>query len=88
MPRSCTQCEAPLPEGAPGAPVRCPYCGAEHGPELSAAQRRAVDLIGQLEAARREGRRERSYFPIILVVAGLAVLAAIATGVVLALRSP
>jgi len=84
--RQCSQCEAPLPQGAPGETVRCAFCGAEHGPELSPTQRKAIDLIGELEAARREGRRERSYFPIILVIGGLAVLAAIVTGVVLATR--
>ena len=84
--RLCSQCEAPLPNGAPGETVRCAFCGAEQGKELSPAQRKAIDLIGALEAAKREGKRERSLFPIILVIAGLAVLGAIVTGIVLATR--
>jgi hypothetical protein len=84
--RLCSQCEAPLPEGAPGETVRCAFCGAAHGPFLSSAQRKAIDLIGALEAAKREGRPRRSLFPLILVIAGLAVAAAIVTGVVLAAR--
>ena len=85
--RLCSQCEAPLPEGAPSETVRCAFCGAEHEPALSPEQRRAVDLIEALGAAKHEGKRPRSLFPLILVVAGLAVAAAIAVGIFLAYRS-
>jgi hypothetical protein len=85
--RLCSQCEAPLPAAIPGEPTRCAFCGAEHEPALSPTQRKAIDLIGELEAAKRSGKRERSYFPIILVVGGLAVLAAIVVGVILATSS-
>jgi hypothetical protein len=85
--RTCSQCEAPLPQGAPGETVRCAFCGAEHEPELTPEQRRAADLIEALGAAKRVGRRGRSFFPIILVVGGLAVFAAIAVGLFLAFRS-